>query len=102
MPYFFYKLISPRPTFPADITPAEAELMQRHGAYWRGWMETGRVIALGPVADPKGTFGVGIIRLEEGEDPQSFATNDPVVAAGVGFHCEIHPMPSVMMPEPRA
>jgi hypothetical protein len=37
--YFFFKLIPPRSTFPADITPAEAQLMERHVAYWRGFME---------------------------------------------------------------
>jgi uncharacterized protein YciI len=99
MAYFFFKLIPPRPTFPGDITPAEAGLMQQHVGYWRGWMEKGHVVAFGPVADPKGTFGIGIIRLDEGADPQSVAANDPVVAAGVGFRCEIHPMPSLVLPE---
>jgi len=28
MKYLLYKLIPPRPTFPADMTPAEAKLMQ--------------------------------------------------------------------------
>lgn len=102
MTYFFFKLIPPRPTFPADITPAEAELMQQHVVYWRGWMESGHVIAFGPVADPKGTFGIGILRLDEGMDPQRLASNDPVVAAGVGFQCEIHPMPSLVLPAPAA
>lgn len=102
MPYFFYKLIAPRPTFPADITPAEAELMQRHVVYWRGWMDAGHVIAFGPVADPKGVFGIAITRLDEGMDPQSLADGDPVVAAGLGFRYEVHPMPSVLLPAPKA
>jgi hypothetical protein len=28
--HFSFKLIPPRPTFPADITPDEAALMQQH------------------------------------------------------------------------
>ena len=32
--YFVYKLIPPRPTFPVDITDAEAAIMQQHFAYW--------------------------------------------------------------------
>ena len=102
MAYFFYKLVAPRLTFPADMTPEEAELMQRHVVYWRGWMEAGHVIAFGPVADPRGTFGVAITRLDEGMDPQSLAARDPVVAAGLGFHYEVHPMPSVVLPSPPA
>jgi uncharacterized protein len=98
MTYFFYKLLPPRTTFPADMTPAEAGLMQQHALYWRNWMEAGHVIAFGPVADPKGTFGVAILQLEEGMDPHSLADNDPVIAAGVGFHCEVHPMPSLVLP----
>jgi uncharacterized protein len=105
MAYFFFKLIPPRSTFPADMTPAEAQLMQQHVAYWRGWMEKGNVLAFGPVADPKGTFGIGILRLDEGTDAQSLANlaeNDPVVAAGIGFQCEVHPMPSLVLPAPPA
>jgi uncharacterized protein YciI len=100
--YFFFKLLPPRSTFPADMTPAEGALMQSHVAYWRGWMEKGHVVAFGPVADPQGTFGIGILRLDEGTDAQSLADNDPVVAAGVGFRCEVHPMPSLVLPEARA
>jgi uncharacterized protein YciI len=101
MAYFFFKLIPPRATFPADITPAEASLMQQHVVYWRGHMAEGKMLAFGPVADPKGTFGMGLLRLEDGTDPQRLVDGDPVVAAGVGFHCEVHPMPSLVLPEPR-
>ena len=101
MTYFFCKLLPPRPTFPADMTPAEAGLMQQHAGYWRNQLETGHVIAVGPVADPKGTFGVVILQLADGMDPRSLTDNDPVVAAGVGFHYEVHPMPSLMLPASR-
>ena len=98
MKYFFYKLIGPRPTFPGDMTPAEAKLMNEHVAYWAGQMKQGRVVALGPVADPKGTFGMGVIRLEDGIDPKTLCAGDPVVAAKAGFTFEVHPMPKVMTP----
>jgi len=52
MKYFFYKLNPPRSIFMADMTPAEAKLMQEHAAYWNGLMKQGLVIAVGPVADP--------------------------------------------------
>ncbi len=28
----------PRASFGQDMTPAEAQLMQEHAAYWREWM----------------------------------------------------------------
>jgi len=99
MKHYFYKLISPRPTFPADMTPEEGRLMQSHVAYWAGHMAIGRVIALGPVADPKGTFGVGIIRLDDDTDPASLGAGDPVIQANAGFAFEMHPMPRVLVPE---
>lgn len=99
MRYFFYRLVGPRPSFPADITPAEMKLMQEHGQYWRGQMAQGKVVAFGPVADPKGAFGVAIIRLEDGADPKPLADGDPVIKVGEGFSFEIHPMPQVVHPE---
>ena len=34
MKYFFCKLTPPRPTFAADMTDAERQLMHQHVAYW--------------------------------------------------------------------
>jgi hypothetical protein len=99
MKYYFYKLNSPRLTFPADITPDEGKLMQAHVAYWSQQMTHGRVIALGPVADPKGTYGVGLIRLEDGTDPAFLVANDPVILANAGFTCEVYPMPRMLVAE---
>ena len=75
--------------------------MQSHGAYWMEQMKQGRVVLVGPVADPKGTFGVGIIRLEEGADPVALVEADPVIRANAGFSCEVHPMPRVLVMDQR-
>jgi uncharacterized protein len=98
MRYFFYKLNSPRPSFPADITPAENQIMQAHAMYWRGLMAKGMVLAFGPVADPKGVFGMAVVRLEDGVDEQSLAANDPVNKANIGFSFDIFPMPKLLHP----
>jgi hypothetical protein len=45
----FFKLIPPRPGFPADITPDQAALMENHGVYWAEHFSAGRVLAYGPV-----------------------------------------------------
>lgn len=64
MKYFLYKLIPPRPAFAQDMTEAESRLMQEHAEYWKGLMEQGMVVAVGPVLDPKGSYGVAILELE--------------------------------------
>jgi len=89
--YFLCKLIPPRPTFAQDMTDAEAKLMQQHVAYWKGLMDRGLVIVFGPVADPRGAYGVAILELEE-EDANALGMNDPTIKANVGFHFEVHPM----------
>lgn len=99
MNYFLYRLNSPRPTFPADITPAEGALMRQHAAYWARLMEKGQVVAFGPVADPKGAYGIAILRLEEGEDAATLGANDPAVLADIGFGFELHPMPRLVVAE---
>lgn len=100
MNYFLYKLNSPRPSFPADITPAERGLMQEHATYWRGLMQKGLVVAFGPVADPKRPYGIAIIQLEDDSDATTLGVGDPVIKANVGFSFEVHPMPSVVLPRP--
>ncbi len=97
MRFFFYKLIPPRPTFMADMTPAELAIMRDHSMYWRENMAAGKVVAIGPVADPSGGYGVGIIRLDDAESPQALGENDPAIRANAGFRFEFHPMPTVVV-----
>jgi len=96
MKYYFYKLIPPRPTFLIDMTEGEVKIMQEHVVYWRELMEKGCVIAFGPVADPGGPYGIGIIRLQDDENASSLADHDPAMLAKAGFRYEIHPMPQVV------
>lgn len=97
MKYYVSKLIPPRPTFMQDITPAETKLMQQHSTYWRDLMERGLAVAFGPVADPAGAFGLGILEVPADVDPRRLLADDPVVKAGVGFRFEIHPMPEAVV-----
>jgi uncharacterized protein len=90
---FFCKLHGPRPTFPQDTTPAEAQAMQRHVAYWRSFTEKGSVVAFGPVADPGGTYGMLILEIEDEAAARSLLQADPVIEAGIGFRFDMHPMP---------
>jgi len=97
MKYFLFRLIPPRPTFLADITPAERQLMQAHAAYWRDQMAQGRVAAFGPVADPAGPYGIGVLTLEDDVPPHALAAADPTIQADAGFRFEIHAMPSLVI-----
>ncbi|MDR3775088.1 MAG: YciI family protein [Terracidiphilus sp.] len=89
--YFFFKLIPPRPTFPADITPEEAALMQLHSVYWEEHFAAGRILAYGPVLAPSGAFGLGILAVENEAEARRFGDNDPSVIEGLN-RFEIHPM----------
>ena len=50
---FLYRLIPPHPAFAQDMSPAEAEVMQRHVAYWQDLMNRDVALAFGPVLDPE-------------------------------------------------
>jgi uncharacterized protein len=102
--HFFFNLIPPRPTFPADITPDEAALMQRHSDYWAEHFAAGRVLAYGPVFAPRAAFGLGILEVDSESEARNFGENDPSVVGGLNSF-EIHPMRVVatrksLSPEP--
>ena len=89
---FFVRLLAPRSTFMQDITADERAMMQEHGAYWRKKLTEGVAIAFGPVADPNGGWGLGLIRARDEAEVRSFEAGDPAVASGRGFRYEVLPM----------
>src|SRR5262245_29446465 len=91
MPHFFLKLIPPRPTFPTDMNETERAAMQRHAAYLAELIEKGAGIAFGPVFDPAGVFGMGIVEAEDEAAARALTDKDPAVTSGVGRY-EIFPM----------
>ena len=93
MQTFFCKLIPPRPSFPLDMSEAEVEVMRDHGGYWRTKMTQGQVVAFGPVFDPAGAYGLGIIEVTDEAAGRDFMENDPAVRSAVGFRYEMFPMP---------
>jgi hypothetical protein len=99
MQYFFYKLLPPRLDFMFTMSPAEVEIMRKHAAYWRGLMDKGKVIAYGPVDDPSGGYGIGIVKLDDAADPTELSRNDPAILANAGFRSEINPMLRIVLPE---
>lgn len=92
--YFFLRLVPPRPTFPADMRPEEAKAMGEHAAYLCEKAAAGVVIAAGPVGDPKGAWGLGLVEVADEAEARALTDGDPVVRSGLGFRYEIFPLMS--------
>jgi uncharacterized protein YciI len=89
--HYFFKLIPPRPSFPADIAPHEVALMKAHSAYCAEQFAAGRLLVYGPVLAPGAAFGMGILEVEDEDEARRFGENDPSVIAGLN-RFEFHPM----------
>jgi uncharacterized protein len=61
-----YRLRPPRPTFAQDMSSAEADVMQRHVAYWQNLLNRDVALAFGPVHDPGNLWGRGLLDLDDG------------------------------------
>jgi hypothetical protein len=88
---FLIRLLPPRPTFPGDMTSAEAEVMERHSAYWRELLGRETAAAFGPVLDPAGTWGLGLLALDDEQAAREVMDRDPAVESGT-FSFEMVPM----------
>ncbi|WP_445680876.1 YciI family protein [Radicibacter daui] len=97
--YFFCRLVPPRPDFAFTLTGAERALMAQHGAYWRDFMAKGHVVVFGPVVDPAGPWGLGVVRFADKAAARAFADGDPTILAGLGFYFEVLPMLQAIVPE---
>ena len=91
MQYFFLKLVPPRPTFSQDMTEAERAVMQEHVLYWKGLTDQGTAIVYGPVSDPNGGYGMGVVEVETEADVQRLIAGDPVRKANL-LTFEYYPM----------
>lgn len=92
MNYFLYRLIPPRPSFARDMTEAEATIRQEHFAYWLGLLEQRKVVVVGPVLDPKGTYGIALLEVEAKRWRRTLLKNDPAITSKAGFSFELHSM----------
>ena len=97
MGYFLYKLIAPRPTFALDMTPAEAQLLAEHGAYWKDLADRRIALLFGPVLDPKGSWGLAVVETKDEAEVRTIGRNDPAIKSNRGFGFEVCPMPQVTL-----
>ncbi|HZC55674.1 MAG TPA: YciI family protein [Xanthobacteraceae bacterium] len=95
MAHFFLKLIAARPTFAMDMNAEEKAMMAEHVAYWKAKLDSGQVVVFGPVFDPKGSYGMGVVAVPDEAAARAFADGDPAIKSKRGFVCEIHPMRAV-------
>ncbi len=91
--HFFLKLNPPRATFAQDMSAEERHIMQQHVIYWTDLMNRGLVVAFGPVIDPAGVYGVGIVQADDPHQVSELIAHDP--ANGLN-HYEFHPMLAVI------
>lgn len=75
--HFFLKLIPPRPTFAMDMTQDERNIMMQHVAYWTNLLNKNIAIVFGPVMDPNGAYGVGVVEVNSEEEVNDLIANDP-------------------------
>ncbi|MDT5095037.1 MAG: hypothetical protein QOH60_4400 [Mycobacterium sp.] len=80
---FLLRLLPPRADFAQTMTPGEQDAMERHAAYWRELLQAGRVVVYGPVADPEGVWGLGVVRAGSQAAVIELGERDPVIIAGV-------------------
>jgi uncharacterized protein len=82
---FLFRLLPPRPDFAQTLTQAEQDAMQQHAAYWKRLLADGRVVVFGPVADPEGVWGLGVVRADTHEEVVTIAQRDPAITSGVAI-----------------
>ena len=94
--YYLCRLLPPRPNFAGDMTPQEAKAMGEHVAYWTDLLAKGKVIAFGPVMDPRGPWGVGIVSVSDTAELRMLQENDPAIRAQIGLRYEAYEMPRLV------
>jgi uncharacterized protein YndB with AHSA1/START domain len=93
---YLCKLIAPRPSFPFDMSEQERNVMQEHVGYWQGWLQRGVAVVFGPVMDPSGPWGAGVVRVADAAQLKELQDNDPALRAQLGFRYEAYPMPNAI------
>jgi len=87
--FFAVKLLPPRPDFAQTMTHDEKSIMYQHMVYWKSYMDKGMVHAFGPVLDPNGVYGFGIVSVNNEEELKEFINNDPSLSIN---KAEYYPM----------
>ena len=87
---------APAATFMQNMTVDERAVMEEHGRYWQQKLGEGIAIAFGPVADPAGGWGLGLVEARDDAELQTIQAGDPAIKANLGFRYESLPMPRLV------
>lgn len=98
MPGFLFKLIPPRPDFRVTMSDDERATMVEHVRYWGELTASGKALAYGPVNDPAGGYGIGIVIADDTLEAQQLRDGDPAMRSERGFHTDILPMMRLVTP----
>ncbi len=82
MPTFVLRLIAPRPDFAHTLTDSEREIMNRHAAHWRPYLERGDIAVFGPVLTDDDSYGLAVVETDDEQVLREFAAHDPVMTTG--------------------
>lgn len=91
--FYAVHLLPSRPDFATTMSDEERAIMMQHIAYWSEKLKQGKVYAFGPVLDPKGTYGLGVVAVDNEQELIEFIANDP---AGKINRYEYFPMKAVV------
>ena len=82
VPTFVLRLIAPRPNFAQTLTDSEREIMNRHAAHWRPYLERGDMVVFGPILTAEDSYGLAVVETDDEQALREFAAQDPVVTTG--------------------
>jgi hypothetical protein len=99
MPHFLLKLLPPRPSFPGDMTAEEKKLMDAHVTYWAGLVMSDTALVFGPVFDPAGIYGLGIVKTADEGEARAISARDPAIEADCGFRYDVFSMQAATRPD---
>ena len=80
---FLFRLTPPRADFAQTMTDIEQHTMHLHNTYWQQLLADGRVVVYGPVADPEGVWGLGVLRAADRAEALAIAEADPSITAAL-------------------
>ena len=80
---FLFRLIPPRADFAQTMTDDERKTMADHLTYSEQLTADGKVLVYGPVADPEGVWGMGVLRVADRAEVLKIGDRDPSVLAGL-------------------
>ena len=91
--FYVLHLLPSRPDFALTMSSEEKSIMDQHIAYWTEKLKQGIVYAFGPVIDPKGIYGLGVVAVDNEQELKDFIANDP---AGKINKYEYFPMQAIV------